>query len=69
MILDVLTIICSHLGYGQEFPLGDEGEIDDSDVAQLAVLPWVFDLLASFRRLGERRLVIDTVPDVFVPLL
>ena len=29
--------------FGQEFPLGDEGDIDDSDVVQLAGLPLVFD--------------------------
>ena len=29
--------------FGQEFPFGDEGEADDSDVAQLAGPPWVFD--------------------------
>ena len=29
--------------FGQRFALGDEGEADDSDVPQLAGLPWVFD--------------------------
>ena len=29
--------------FGQEALVGDEGEVDDSDVAQLAGLPWVFD--------------------------
>ena len=29
--------------FGQEFLLGDEGDIADSDVIQLAGLPWVFD--------------------------
>ena len=29
--------------FGQDFALGDEGEADDSDVSQLAGLPWVFE--------------------------
>ena len=29
--------------FGQDFALGDEGEANDSDVPQLAGLPWVFN--------------------------
>ena len=29
--------------FNQEFPLGEEGDIDDSDDAQIGGLPWVFD--------------------------
>ena len=33
--------------FGQKFPLGDEGEIDDGEVAQLPGLPWVFNELSG----------------------
>ena len=29
--------------FGQEALVGEEGEVDDRDVSQLAGLPWVFD--------------------------